>query len=649
MEAGRPVVLGPPGYSAGKPVVLGPPGSGISGAAQKPSSANPPSKSTPEPSTAPRSSAPSASKKSSSAETLGADKSAANASKASAVPTASPASAKPANPTPVPAPAKDVPKDAGSQNSGSKEASVVMPLAEGTYVRIFGLTGAAHLNGQLGQVLRLGDTPDRTVVRTGVGEKALKHANLGTGSVVYPRHTFIVGGSLFILTLLAVGDVCRTGGRNSLSAGAIPILAAIWVFVTLWLCMMMWWPCRPQSSWFPSVSDLGANAPVCNIYRTGFVVFALLFALTNGLYQEILLKGVDIPAPLDADGLFAQWQLDLAARAAAAEAAALAALQAPAPGPLLMNTWMAENGTEDAATTPNGTDDTTIVADAETDSDSSTDTSSSSWWSWLPFSSASKSSGIPKSSWMSWMPFANVETYKDKGAAEADPADSATETVSSSWWPSFWWPLNLLWSSSAAPAAARATVDTFNITAANATGPRRNSTNEMLITGPDRSLEWGYAAAGGIGIQAVFSFDGKVNWRGVVHSLGMLFFAFCVLQHSMQSNFWITLPWDKSLVGAPGWLGTALRLRRTILEYGPLTIMMGLTMGPLTASQMTNAPRNRHASNSMRSILKESGMPKSIALMLWALVLLVAVFYSTFAFDFWYAAENPRGGTSLQE
>jgi len=529
---------------------------------------------------------------------------------------------------------------------------MVMPLAEGTYVRISGLTVAAHLNGQLGQVLRLGDTPDRTVVRTGAGEKALKHANLCTGSVVYPKHTFIVGGSLLSLTLLAVGDVGRTWGRNSLSAAAIPILAAIWVFVTLWLCMMMWWPCRPQSSWFPSVSELSANAPVRNIYRTGFVAFALLFALTNGLYQEILLKGADIPAPLDGNGLFAQWQLDLAARAAAAEAANLAAPHAPAPGPLLVNPSMVENGTEDAATTANGTDDATIAADAETDSDSSADTSSGIWWSWLPFGRTGSSVGAPKSSWMSWLPFAQADTYEDMVAAEADLADTAAETVSSSWLPSFWWPLNLLWSSSATPAAAgsNAAVDTFNITAANATGPKPNSTNEMLITGPVRSVEWGYAAAAGIGIQAVFSFDGKVNWRGVVHSLGMLLFAMSVFQHTMQSSFWITLPWGKSLVGAPGWLGTALRFRRTISEYGPMALMMGPLSSHLwSTSQMANAPRNRHASNSMNGIFKDSGMPKSIALMLWALVLLVAVFHSTFAFDFWFAAENPRRETPLQE
>jgi hypothetical protein len=258
---------------------------------------------------------------------------------------------------------------------------------------------------------------------------------------------------------------------------------------------------------------------------------------------------------------------------------------------------LVENGTEDAATTDNGTDDATIAADAEMESDSSDDTASSSWRSWVP---------------------------------------------------SFWWPLNLLWSSSSTPAPAP--VDTFNITAANATGPRRNLTNEMLITGPDRSLEWGYATAAGIGIQAVFSFDGKVNWRGVVHSLAMLLFAVSVFQHSMQSNFWITLPWVKSLVGAPGWLGTALRFRRTISEYAPLALMMGPLSSQFWAtSQRVNAPRNRHESMSMKGIFKDTGMSKAISLTLWALVLLVAVFYSTFAVDFWCAADHPRGEPPLQE
>merc|ERR1712228_477708 len=143
-------------------------------------------------------------------------------------------------------------------------------------------------------------------------------------------------------------------------------------------------------------------------------------------------------------------------------------------------------------------------------------------------------------------------------------------------------------------------------------------------------------AAGGAALQAVVSFDGKFSisirspltairdsWRYVLHSLGMLVFAVGVFQHSTQFNFWLTLPWGKTLVDTPGSLATVLKYRQAIAEYGSLALMLGpMTSQFWSTPQRANMSRNTQAL-SMRNIFQESGIGKSVSLMLWAVMLLV--------------------------
>jgi len=411
---------------------------------------------------------------------------------------------------------------------------------------------------------------------------------------VYPKHLGKVAGVLLILTLLVVGDVCRTRGRNALSAAAVPLLGAVVLAFTLCFCMTVWWPCKPSASWFPSVSELGANAPIRNVYRVGFLVFALLFASTNGLFQELWLKSVEFPAPMDSAALAArQAEIEMARSLAAAQAAASQPAETSAPA--------------------------------------------QSWYGWLV--------GSPAPAPVSGHAVAEdaVATAAEEASAGDAMEDAATTAGADD--------------TAATAAETEPTEDniTVNSTENTTKEPRRNSTNEMLIAGPERSVMWGYVAAGGAALQAVVSFDGKFSisirspltairdsWRSVFHSLGMLVFTVGVFQHSTQSHFWLTLPWGKTLVDTPASLQTVLKYRQAITEYGSLVLMLGpMTSQFWSTSQRANMQRNRQ-SLSMGNIFRESGIEKSVSLMLWAVMLLVVVFYGSFACDLWYAIEHPR-------
>lgn len=159
----------------------------------------------------------------------------------------------------------------------------------------------------------------------------------------------------------------------------------------------------------------------------------------------------------------------------------------------------------------------------------------------------------------------------------------------------------------------------------------------MLGFGPGRSLAWGYAAAAGIGVQALFSFDGKWTVRSAVHVAGFIAFGAGVMQHSVQSNFWLGLPRGSPAVEVPAALAAVLKFRRNVAEYGPLVVMLG----PLSSQMLSNSQMSsRGQRNSGRSIWQDSGMPKAMGLTQWALLLMAGAFYVTFACDFWYASQH---------
>eukprot|EP00927_Polykrikos_kofoidii_P076929 TRINITY_DN73943_c0_g1_i1.p1 TRINITY_DN73943_c0_g1~~TRINITY_DN73943_c0_g1_i1.p1 ORF type:complete len:473 (+),score=69.47 TRINITY_DN73943_c0_g1_i1:126-1544(+) len=235
-------------------------------------------------------------------------------------PTAPPVAKKPPEPVvqsastskrPVEPPRPSVPQKNASDSTKGEQAKVPSEKSEtkncdmneqptaavpavtapvGTIVRIAGLKAQPQLNGLLGLVLRPGDgpAPERTVVRTRVGEKALKHANLQVGfGAVCPRLVSAAAGLLFTATVIAVVDVLRSGGHSQTSA-AIPVLTATWAFATIGLCGWFYLPCRPSGTWLPSLSALGQAQPARHVFRGGFLLMALLLATTAWLYSDLV-------------------------------------------------------------------------------------------------------------------------------------------------------------------------------------------------------------------------------------------------------------------------------------------------------------------------------------------------------------------------
>merc|ERR1712110_1152432 len=108
----------------------------------------------------------------------------------------------------------------------------------------------------------------------------------------------------------------------------------------------------------------------------------------------------------------------------------------------------------------------------------------------------------------------------------------------------------------------------------------------------------------------------------------------------MLSNFVLGGPRGKPLLEASAFLARVWKWRRSIAEYGPLVLMLGpLSSQFLSTSHRTTMDASRaRPSPSMRSIFKDSGLPKSMALMQWGLMFLSVAFYTTFACDFWVAS-----------
>lgn len=156
-------------------------------------------------------------------------------------------------------------------------------------MRIAGLKAQPTLNGELGQVLNAAkDGPERLVVRTRMGDKSLKPANLLVGRPVLPKGVVQIWITVTVLSALVVADVLRSSGRSSYSAAAAPALCALWVVMTCGLGLCLSWPCREPGSWMLSVSELSTNTPSREFFRLGFLSAGALFAITIWLYSQLV-------------------------------------------------------------------------------------------------------------------------------------------------------------------------------------------------------------------------------------------------------------------------------------------------------------------------------------------------------------------------
>lgn len=168
--------------------------------------------------------------------------------------------------------------------------------------------------------------------------------------------------------------------------------------------------------------------------------------------------------------------------------------------------------------------------------------------------------------------------------------------------------------------------------AANVTG----NMSYFLTWAPNRSVTWGYAAAAGVGLQGLVTFDARVSIRSTIHLLGMGAFVVGTMQHSMQSSMVLMSPRGRPLADLSDKVRTVIRLRQNITNYGPL-VMLGVPLGSQFMNMNKQQTRGQQQMKAI-NILKESGLVKLVGLLQWALVAIYALFYSTFCVDYWYAA-----------
>uniref|UniRef100_A0A7S1LQH5 Uncharacterized protein n=1 Tax=Alexandrium catenella TaxID=2925 RepID=A0A7S1LQH5_ALECA len=175
-----------------------------------------------------------------------------------------------------------------------------------------------------------------------------------------------------------------------------------------------------------------------------------------------------------------------------------------------------------------------------------------------------------------------------------------------------------------------------------------NATSVPMVTGnmsyfltwaPNRSVTWGYAAAAAIGVQGLITFDSRISVRSAIHVLSMGAFAVGTWQHSTQASMVLMSPRGRPLAALSDKVHSAMRLRQNITNYGPL-VMLGLPLGSQLLN-MNKPPAKSQGEVKAVNILKESGMIKLVSLLQWALVVIYAVFYSSFCVDFWFASQAP--------
>ncbi|CAK0852231.1 unnamed protein product [Prorocentrum cordatum] len=149
-----------------------------------------------------------------------------------------------------------------------------------------------ELNGQLCYVLRPADSGGRVVARTSAGEKSLRPANLSCGlEACLPGRARTLGGALLALALASLADALRGGGA------LVPISMLAWLAFTLGFAWWLHRPSKAADAWLVSVSELSSCLPARTVYRIGFVIVSLHFAVSIRVYDSLLI-GTLAPAPL---------------------------------------------------------------------------------------------------------------------------------------------------------------------------------------------------------------------------------------------------------------------------------------------------------------------------------------------------------------
>lgn len=140
------------------------------------------------------------------------------------------------------------------------------------------------------------------------------------------------------------------------------------------------------------------------------------------------------------------------------------------------------------------------------------------------------------------------------------------------------------------------------------------------------STNMGYVAALGMAVQGVFTLEAGLSAQTLLHFAGAVAFVLGTMWHADASNALFTDLGDTALAASP-LARFAVAVRRTCSEG--LTVMLLLVPVGLQVWAWTTGFES-----------KVARLQNMIGIAQWALVLNFAVFYCTYAFDFWVVLEN---------
>jgi len=168
-------------------------------------------------------------------------------------------------------------------------------------------------------------------------------------------------------------------------------------------------------------------------------------------------------------------------------------------------------------------------------------------------------------------------------------------------------------------------------------GNGTSNTTPIVIWAPNASFKWGYGAAAGIAIQAAFKFEQRWCVNAIAHCVGVVLFGGGAMQHALLTNVVMASSRAKAITDTSPWLAWLVKFRQRVTDMAPIVLLATPLLGQMFSGFKTKP--NRAGNASMRSILKESGTITSAVAAQWALAVLFALFYGTWAFDFYIASQ----------
>lgn len=159
-----------------------------------------------------------------------------------------------------------------------------------------------------------------------------------------------------------------------------------------------------------------------------------------------------------------------------------------------------------------------------------------------------------------------------------------------------------------------------------------------------RSLFFGYMTAAGVVIQGVFTLGARVTPQTILHFLGAALFIVGSMFHTQAANTILTSAATPTLLLASPPARTIARLRRLACDHGPVSLIFFPLAQQAGSLMLSRADDTGERSDAEGDPIGSSRFFSVVALVQWAVVLMYAFIFCSYAVDFWIVATG-RGGT----